>query len=92
MKAARAPRLRTISSSVSTSRIRGTLSIRTGPDARSDAQSNGSASFLFPTGASTPPTGCPPSMTKRSPRSVHGVRRGTVVTSILTSVAAATVR
>ena len=45
----------------------GTFSITTWPDARSEAARSGSASFLFPLGVTSPPIGCPPSITKRSP-------------------------
>src|SRR3989442_5988182 len=70
------PRARRSSISVVTSRMRGTFSITTVPAARSDAARSGSASFLFPLGVTSPPTGCPPSITKRSlaVESAEGIR------------------
>src|SRR5262249_54204310 len=63
------------STSVSTSRMRGTFSITTGPETRSDAARSGSASFLLPLGSTDPVIGKPPSTMKRSP-AADGVTPG----------------
>src|SRR3954447_24159807 len=75
----RAPRARSSSNIVSTSRIRGTLPMTTSSDVRAAAARIGSAAFLLPAGTTSPASGWPPSIKNFSMRRgrVPGAGAGT---------------